>query len=111
MTSPSRPVKTVGIYDYAGPDNQGQISAKPQINLNTHNVSDNQGSGEVERHVTRGQLDLHPPRNHPLACARHIAEALIDPDQILGLPLDPARRQIGGEHSQLAAGTGRKRSL
>ena len=105
------PRQAVGIYDDAGPGNQGQISPKPQINLNTHSVSDDQRSGEVDRHVTRGQLDLHPPRNDPLACARHIAEALIDPDQILGLPLDPARRQIGGQHSQLTAGTGRKRSL
>ena len=46
-----------------------------------------------------------------MACARHITEALVDPDQILGLPLDPARRQIGGQHSQLTAGTGRKRRL
>ena len=39
------PYQAVGIDDYAGPGNQGQITPKSQININAHSVSDNQGPG------------------------------------------------------------------
>ena len=41
----------------------------------------------------------------------HTAEALVDPDQVLGLTLNPAGRQVRGQRSQRTAGPGRKRSL